>query len=155
VGIRARYFLPFRAAVEAEYRFYTDTWDITGHTGSLTYIHPWRDFIFTVKGRYHDQTGAHFYRDIFSGPGVTNFRGRDKELSPLSSYTLKLKASYSFIDENKGWSIFKKGTINASIDMLTIDYRDFSDIRSGAPVGSEPLYALDANVIQVFLSLWY
>lgn len=155
VGLRARYFLPYRAAIEAEYRFFTDTWDITGHTGSLTYVHPWRDFTFTIKGRYHNQTGAHFYRDLFPRAQATNFRGRDKELSPLTSYTLKLKASYSFIDENKGWSFFKKGSINASIDMLRIEYDDFSDLTAGAPVGSEPLYELEANVIQVFLSLWY
>jgi hypothetical protein len=154
-GIRGRYFLPYRAAIEAEYRFFTDTWDIQGHTASLTYIHPWRNFTFTVKGRYHDQTGAHFYRDIFPRAQATNFRGRDKELSALSSYTLKLKASYSFIDENKGWSFFKKGTINASIDMLSIEYDEFSDLTAGQPVGMEPLYALDANVLQVFISLWY
>jgi len=155
VGIRARYFLPYRAAIEAEYRFYTDTWDINGSTVALTYIHPWRDFTFTVKGRYHNQTGAHFYRDLFPRAQATNFRGRDKELSPLTSYTLKLKASYSFIDVNKGWSFFKKGTINASVDMLSIKYDDFSDLRAGAPIGSEPLYSLDANVFQIFLSLWY
>jgi len=155
VGLRARYFLPYRAAIEAEYRFFTDTWDIQGNTASLTYIHPWGPFTFTVKGRYHDQTGAHFYRDLFAGPQSTNFRGRDKELSELTSYTLKLKASYQLFDENRGWSIFTKGTINASIDMLTIDYHEFSDLRAQAPIGSEPLYALDANVIQIFVSLWY
>lgn len=155
VGLRARYFLPYRAAIEGEYRFFTDTWDITGNTASVTYIQPWKDFIFEVKGRYHDQTGAHFYRDIFAGAGSTNFRGRDKELSPLTSYTLHLKASYKFIDENKGWGVFKKGSISASIDMLTIDYHDFSDLTAGASVGSEPLYALDANVFQVFVSFWY
>lgn len=155
VGVRARYFLPYRAAIEGEYRFFTDTWDIQAHTASLTYIHPWGPFTFTVKGRYHDQTGAHFYRDLFDREQATNFRGRDKELSALTSYTLKLKASYKFIDENRGWSIFKKGTLNASVDMLTVDYHEFSDLTAGAPVGEEPLYALDANVIQFFISLWY
>ena len=56
VGIRARYFLPYRAAIEGEYRYFNDTWDIKGHTAALTYIHPWRDFTFTGKFRYHDQT---------------------------------------------------------------------------------------------------
>ena len=155
IGIRARYFLPYRAAIEGEYRFFTDTWDIVGNTASLKYIHPWGPYTFTVKGRWHDQTGAHFYRDIFSRSNATNFRGRDKELSPLTSYTLTLKASYDFIDVNKGWGIFKKGSINASIDMLTVDYHDFSDLTTGAPLGEEPLYTLDANVFQIFLSLWY
>ena len=155
VGVRARYFLPYRAAIEGELRYFTDTWDIEAHTASLTYVHPWGPFTFTVKGRYHDQDGAHFFRDIFPREQATNFRGRDKELSALTSYTLKLKASYKFIDENKGWSIFKKGSLNASIDMLHVDYHEFSDLTAGAPVGEEPLYSLDANVIQLFVSLWY
>ena len=155
VGVRARYFLPYRAAVELEYRFFTDTWDILGNTVALTYIHPWGPFTFTVKGRYHDQTGAHFYRDLFPRSQATNFRGRDKELSELTSYSLKLKASYQFVDENKGWSFVKKATVTASLDMLSIDYHDFSDLRAGAPIGSEPLYQLDANVFQIFVSFWY
>jgi len=117
VGIRARYFLPYRAAIEGEYRFFTDTWDIESHTASLTYVHPWRDFTFTGKFRYHDQTAAHFYSDLFPRKEATNFRGRDKELSPLTSY--------------------------------------FSDLRAGAVIGEEPLYSLEAAVIQVFFSFWY
>jgi len=155
IGIRARYFLPYRAAVEVEYRFFTDTWDIQSNTVALTYIHPWGPFTFTVRGRYHDQTSAHFYRDLFPRAQATNFRGRDKELSELTSYSLGLKASYQFIDVNRGWSFFKKGSITASIDMLSIDYHDFSDLRAGAPIGSEPLYHLDANVFQIFVSFWY
>ncbi|MEM8814861.1 MAG: DUF3570 domain-containing protein [Pseudomonadota bacterium] len=155
VGIRARYFLPYRAALEAEYRFFVDTWDIESNTISLTYIQPWRNFTFKVKGRYHDQTGAHFYRDLFSRSEATNFRGRDKELSPLQSYVVTLKGSYKFIDENKGWGMFKKATVTASIDMMRFEYEDFRDLRFAAPVGQEPLYQLDANVVQVFVSFWY
>jgi hypothetical protein len=36
-----------------------------------------------------------------------------------------------------------------------VDYHDFSDLRAGAPIGSEPLYSLDANVFQVFFSFFY
>ncbi len=155
IGIRARYFLPYRAALQAEYRFYTDTWDITSNTASLTYIHPLGPWTFEIKGRWHDQTGAHFFQDLFSREQATNFRGRDKELSPLTSYTLRLKASYEFIDPNRGWGMFKKGSVTASLDRLRINYHEFRDLRWGAPVGEEPLYALDANVIQFFVSFWY
>lgn len=155
VGIRARYFLPYRAALEGEYRFFTDTWDIEGHTAALTYVHPWKDFTFTGKFRYHDQTGAHFYRDIFSGPEATNFRGRDKELSPLTSYTFKLKASYNFLNDAQGWGFIKKASVTASIDMLHVDYHDFSDLTARAALGEEPLYKLDANILQIFFSIWY
>jgi hypothetical protein len=155
VGIRARYFLPYRAAIEGEYRFFTDTWDVESHTASLTYIHPWRDFTFTGKFRYHDQTAAHFYSDLFSRAQATNFRGRDKELSPLTSYTFRAKLAYAFLNENKGWGFLKKGSVTASLDVLSVDYHDFSDLRSGALIGEEPLYALDAAVFQVFVSFWY
>ncbi len=155
LGIRGRYFLPYRAALEAEYRYFIDTWDIEGHTVSLTYIQPWKNFIFETKLRWHGQTGASFFRDIFPRSEATNFRGRDKELSPLTSYTLRLKGSYKFIDENKGWGMFKKATVSASIDMMNFQYDEFRDITQGGPPGEEPLYELDAHVIQFFVSFWY
>ena len=153
VGLRAKYYLPYRAALEAQYRFFTDTWDIDGHTASIAYTHPWKDFIFAAKYRWHDQTGAHFYRDIFSRSEATNFRGRDKELSPLTSQTLKFSVAYEFLSNGMGF--LDKGTVNFSYDYLMIDYSDFSDISTGAVLGDEPFYHLDANVIQLFFSFWY
>ena len=155
VGLRAKYFLSYRAALEGEYRFFTDTWDITSHTASVTYTHPMGPWIFSAKFRYHDQTGAHFYRDIFSRSEATNFRGRDKELSPLTSSTFKLGASYEFINDAEGWGFIKKGTVNASYSALTVDYQEFNDLSTPALLGAEPLYVLDADIIQVFFSFWY
>ncbi len=155
VGIRARYFLPWRAAIEGEYRYFIDTWDIESNTVSLSYIQPWRNFTFKLKARYHDQTAAHFYSDLFPRSEATNFRGRDKELSPLQSYAFTLKGTYEFIDQNKGWGMFKKASVTAAIDMLRFEYEDFRDLRVAAPVGEEPLYTMDSNVIQVFVSFWY
>jgi len=156
VGLRARYFLPYRAAIEAEYRYFIDTWDIEGHTGALTYIHPWRDFTFTGKFRYHSQTGAHFYSDLFSRSEATNFRGRDKELSALTSYTFKLKAKYEFLnDDGNNWGFIKKASVSASLHLLHVDYDNFSDLTALQPIGSEPLYKLDADIFQIFFSFWY
>jgi hypothetical protein len=156
IGMRLRYFLPYRAAIEGEYRFFTDTWDIESHTGSLSYIHPWRDFTFTGKFRYHTQTGAHFYCDLFSRSEATNFRGRDKELSPLTSYTFKLQAAYEFLsDDGNDWGFIKKAKVTGSLNLLHVDYDDFSDLRALAPIGSEPLYKLDANIYQIFVTFWY
>lgn len=153
LGLRARYFLPYRAAIQGEYRYFTDTWDIDAHTASVTYIHPWREWTFEAKYRYHDQTGAHFFQDLFSRAQATNFRGRDKELSPMSSHTFRLAASYEFL--SGGWNFLEKGSINLSVDFLQVDYSEFRDISTGAPVGEEPLYALDATVFQLFFSVWY
>jgi Protein of unknown function (DUF3570) len=155
IGLRARYYMPYRAALEGEYRFFTDTWDIQAHTASLTYVHPWGAFTFEGKVRWHTQNSAAFYSDLFPGPEYLNFRGRDKELSELTSYTLHGKVSYDLIDPNKGWGIFKRGTLNFSFDYLLVDYHDFRDLTTGAPVGEEPMYELRANVFQFFVSLWY
>jgi hypothetical protein len=152
-GIRAKYYLPYRAAIELQYRFFNDTWDITGHTVALTYIHPWGDFTFTGKYRWHTQTGAHFFDDLFARSEATNFRGRDKELSPLISQTVRFAVSYEFMEN--GWNFLERGTINFSYDHLMIDYDEFRDIRGGDPVGQEPLYHLAANVFQLFVSFWY
>lgn len=156
LGLRARYFLSYRAAIEGQYRFFTDTWNIKGHTVSLSYIHPWREWTFTGKFRYHDQTGADFYSDLFSRSEATNFRGRDKELSPLTSYTLTLKAAYEFLsNDGDSWGFVKRGTVTASIDRLHIDYHDFSDLTALGTIGNEPLYRLDADIFQLFFSFWY
>ena len=155
LGLRVKYYLAYRAAIEGEYRFFTDTWDISSHTASVTYTQPFGKWTFTGKYRYHDQTGAHFYSDLFPRSEATNFRGRDKELSPLTSHTFRVAASYQFIDESNAWGFVKKGTISASLNVLSIDYSEFTDLREPAPIGEEPLYHLDADVVQLFFSLWY
>ena len=153
LGVRARYHLPYRAAVQAEYRYFIDTWDIESHTASLTYVQPVGDWTFEGKVRYHTQTGAHFFSDLFSRSEATNFRGRDKELSPLSSTTLKFLVTYEFMDDS--WGPIDRGSVTFSIDHLMIDYEEFRDLRGTAPVGEEPLFSMGANVIQLFVSFWY
>lgn len=153
IGIRARYFLPWRAAIQGEYRAFTDTWGIVSNTGALTYVHPWRDWTFEAKYRFHDQTGADFFSDLFSRSEATNFRGRDKELSPLTSTTFKLMATWDFMSD--GWAFIDRGSVTFSYDHLVVDYEEFRDLTTGAVVGDEPLYTLDANVIQIFFSFWY
>jgi nuclear transport factor 2 (NTF2) superfamily protein len=157
IGLRARYFLPYRAAVEGEYRWFTDTWDIDANTVAVSYIHPWGDWTFTGKFRWHDQTSAHFYRDIFARSQETNFRGRDKELSPLTSNTISLQAAYEFIsdDGNVAWGFIRRAKVTASLSMLSVDYHDFSDLTAGEPVGQEPLYQLDADIFQLYVSIFY
>ncbi len=155
LGLRLKYYLPYRAAIEGEYRYFADTWDINSHTASIAYTQPFGKWTFTGKYRFHDQTGAHFYSDLLPRSEATNFRGRDKELSPLTSHTFRVAASYQFIDESNAWGFVKKGSISASLNVLSIDYSEFTDLREPAPIGEEPLYHLDADVIQVFFSLWY
>ena len=71
----------------------------------------------------------------------------------MSSQTFKLSLAYEWLPD--GWGFIDKGTINASLDYLVVDYDDFRDISTGAVLGDEPLYQLEANVFQLFFSFWY
>jgi hypothetical protein len=152
VGIRARYYLPYRAAIQGEYRFFTDTWGILSHTGAISYTHPIGPFTVTGKYRFYTQDQADFYSDLFPRSEATNFRARDKELSQFVSQTFRLKASYELFSD---WSFIEKGSVNLIYDQLLIDYDNFRDLSTGALVGEEPFYTLDANVYQLFFSFWF
>jgi hypothetical protein len=84
---------------------------------------------------------------------TTNRQSRDKELSPLTSQTVRFSAAYEFLSDGMGF--LDKGTVNFSLDHLMIDYKEFRDISTGAALGDEPFYHLDANVLQLFVSFWY
>jgi hypothetical protein len=152
------------------YRFYTDTWGIIGHTGELGYVHPldnakWGgNWIFEGRVRYYTQTGADFYMDIFPRADFANFMARDKELSTYSAITAGVGATYEFKIERFPW--LSKGQINLRYDYMTVDYDDFRDARFslgsfGVPPadpfdpGTEPLYKLNANIIQLYISAFF
>lgn len=152
-ALRTKYYLPYRAALHGEYRYFEDTWNIKAHTFELGYTHPWRDkWIFKAKYRYYTQDKADFYQDLFDRAGQTNFRARDKELSTFNSHTLGVAASYEFL---RGWGMLERGTLNLSYDHIMFSYDDFRDLTVTAPVGQEPLYSFDADVFQFYLSVWY
>jgi hypothetical protein len=56
-----------------------------------------------------------------------------------------------------GISWLSKNTINVRADHLLIDYSDYRDalLAEEDGPGREPLYKLNANIFQVFVSIWY
>lgn len=159
-SIRTRYYMPWRAALHGEYRFFSDTWGIAAHTGQLGYTHPTQsgwDIDFHV--RYYTQTQADFYSDLFARPNQQNFLARDKELSTFTSSSIRLGGTYTLFEN--GWSLFEKGTVNIFLDHMRFDYDNFTDLTVHfddsiviAP-GTEPLYSFSANVVQFFVSVWF
>ena len=110
----------------------------------------------------YSQGNADFYRDLFDRPNQQNFLARDKELSTFTSQALSLGATYDFLPN--GWRFIKKGTLNIFYDRIQFDYDDFRDARfaqlpttdpSFHAAGTEPLYSFGANVIQMFVSVWF
>lgn len=155
LAIRARWYLPYRAALEGDYRFYTDTWDIRGQTAEITYTHPLDDeWTFDVHYRFYTQNSADFYSDLYPRENFQNFLARDKELASMSSNTLGFGVAWAF---KPGWAAFlSKASVNLRYDRIMFDYDDFRDLRvTGVAPGTEPLYSFDADVIRLFFSGWF
>jgi hypothetical protein len=159
---RAKYYLPYRAAAAVSYRYYTDTWGIHGNTVELTYTQPISNlWIIEGRVRHYSQNHADFYSDIFPYAGYQNFEGRDKNLAAQTNNTYGVKATYAFLPE--GWKVFKRGTVTLDVSRIQFKYGDFRDIKDfndtpaggSYPAGMEPLYAFDAMVYQVYLSMFF
>ncbi len=154
VAINARFFLPYRAAVHGEYRYYTDTWGIDANTVSLGYTHPWgKRWIFEAGYRWYDQSAADFYSDLFPRADAQNFLARDKELSTFTSHMFSLGATYEL--PSIGWDRIQRSTVNLFYDRINYQYDDFRDIRTGGAPGTEELYSFDADVFRLFISGWF
>ncbi|MEO6079385.1 MAG: DUF3570 domain-containing protein [Steroidobacteraceae bacterium] len=154
---RLKYYLPWRATVEGQYRYYTDTWGINAHTTGIEYTQPLGRWVLSGSYRFYRQNAANFFSDLFPFANSQNFMARDKETSGLSSDTLGIRASYQFPVSWASW--LKKGTANLHFTHMMVDYAQFRDLRNfppGSPnPGTEPLYSLEANIIQFFVSFWF
>lgn len=139
-----KYLLP-RSSVRFEYRYFWDTWDIAANTAEIAFTTdmsaPW---LMELRYRYYAQNSASFYSDNFTQ--LQNFMARDKELSTFKSHALGGKLTYTFQSHP---SFVNKSTLNMTVDHLTFNYDDFTDVRTQSP------YAFDANVVQLFLSVWF
>jgi hypothetical protein len=94
IAARLKYYLPWRAALEGGYRFYTDSWGIDAHTASVDYTHPmWGKWVFSGRYRFYTQTGADFYSDLFPNANYQNFMARDKETASFCAISLGVGAS--------------------------------------------------------------
>jgi Protein of unknown function (DUF3570) len=151
-----KYYLPYRAALTGQYRFFRDTWGILAHTVELDYTHPvWKHWIFDGSLRYYRQGAADFYSDLFPRADYQNFMGRDRELAAFHSYTLGAGASYQFMVPGVHW--ITKSSASVRVDHLMVDYSDFRNalLAGTYGAGNEPLYKLNANIFQVFVSIWF
>ncbi|MBI3545922.1 MAG: DUF3570 domain-containing protein [Gammaproteobacteria bacterium] len=145
LALRTFFYMQPHSSLRFEYRYFWDTWDIAADTWEAaynTYISkPW---LMELRYRYYTQNNASFYSDNFTQ--LQNYMARDKELSTFKSHTLGGKLTYVFQSRP---SFLTKSTINVAYDHIAFKYADFSDVRTGAP------YSFSANVVQLFLSIWY
>jgi hypothetical protein len=158
LGLDYKYFLPWRAAADLQFRYFTDTWQIRSETAQIGYSQPWRNWTFDGSLRFYTQTHASFYSDLFSAADQQNFESRNRELSAFNSYTIGAGAAYEFKVPHVSW--INKSTANFRVDHLIFDYKDFRNAllinpTDGIEAGAEPLYRVQINVMQLFLSVYY
>ncbi len=155
LALRARWYLPYRAALQADYRFYSDTWDINASTAEVAYTHPLDDaWTFDVHFRFYTQNAAEFYSDLFPREDFQNFLARDKELAAMQSQSLGFGVAYEF--KPGRIEFLGKAAVNLKYDHIRFEYDDFRDLRTtGVAAGTEPLYQFDADVIRLFFSGWF
>jgi hypothetical protein len=155
LAVRSRYYLPYRAALSGEYRFFDDSWGINAHNLEVGYIQPLESgWILEANIRYYTQSAADFYSDLFPRMNAQNFMARDKELSDFRSYSVGFTLGYDLLAN--GWHFIDSGSVNLSYEHIWYDYNDFRDLRDVASVpGTEPLYSFSADVALLYLSLWF
>jgi hypothetical protein len=154
-SIQLKYYLPWRAALTGQYRFFRDTWGVVANNIEADYTWPWRHWVFDGMARWYTQTHADFYSDLFPYANYQNFMARDRELASFTDWTLGAGASYQFNVPGAPW--ISKSTANVRYDHLLIDYKDFRNalLASQYGAGNEPLYKLNANIFQIFVSIWF
>jgi len=155
IAVRARYFLPYRAALHTEYRIFQDSWGIKSNNIEIGYTHPFADdWEAEAHFRTYAQTQANFYSDLFPYSNAQNFLARDKELSTYNNFTIGFGLSYEFAKGEGG--IIDKASVNFKLDYIQFNYKNFRDARlTNLTPGTEPLYQFNATVMQLFLSVWF
>jgi Protein of unknown function (DUF3570) len=158
LGLDYKYYLPWRAGLDLQYRYFEDTWGIRAHTAQVGYTQAWRNWTFDTSFRFYTQTHADFYSDLFASANQQNFMSRDRELSSFNSYTVGAGAAYQFHIPYATW--ISKSTANLRFDHFMFDYKDFRDAllidpSKGVAAGTEPLYSVQINVMQAFFSIYY
>lgn len=154
-ALRANYFLPYRAALKFEYKYYEDSWDIKANTYKIGYTQPFGEKWFVdVHYRVYQQDEASFYYDIIPVGGEQTYQGRDKELSTFSSQGIGVGVSYEFL--KNGWWKLDKGSVSFGYERIDFDYDNFSDCVEQLGT-SNPCrkFAFAADVVEVFFSVWY
>jgi len=157
-ALRARYFLPYNAAIYASARLFADTWGIKANTYTVGYSQSIADnWLVDFHVRFYAQDQADFYQDMFARKDQYNFMARDKEMSTFNDVTIGIKGRYVFKFAHTSWA--KASSVNLSVDHIQFDYDNFNNVlnqpESGGAVGSESLYGFSATVVRFYVSLWY
>jgi hypothetical protein len=145
VSLRTQYYLPYRASVQADVRFFSDTWGIRATQWGLGYNHAIQDaWIVETHIRHYQQDKADFYADIFPYKDFQTHMARDKELSTYTNNSFGLGVSYEI---GRGViPLIDRFQFSLLMDFMKFDYEDFRNELDPSPAGQEEFYSFDATV---------
>lgn len=150
VSLSAIKYWDYGASSYIKYRFYTDSWDITGHTAEIGYSQYFGSkWLADLYVRHYKQNGASFYANNFETE--QNYMARDKELSDFTSNTIGAKVSYKLFDRYK---ILDAATLNLAYDLLRFDYDGYTK-RNPATDAGQGNYSFNAYTLQAFFAVKY
>jgi hypothetical protein len=128
-------------ALRGDYRYFWDNWEIKAHTFELGAARRFGDrWLVDGYGRYTSQDKALFYFD--NAASETLYVSRNRQLSTYDTIGLGAKASWTWLRQPGRYEV----RVNGAVERTRFDFKDFTDLRSGA------LYSYEATVLQVFLS---
>ncbi len=156
IALKLKYYLPWRGAVSAQYRYFYDTWKVSGSTTELAYSQPLRHDAVVVDFTYrHYQQGhASFYSDMFSAPNQQNYMARERMLAAQTNDAIGLAVSFDLYKSKHRFLHKLSGAVHYDYAMYKLkDFRDTS--LQGFAMGNEPLYDYNANVVQATLTAWF
>ncbi|MBL4868221.1 MAG: DUF3570 domain-containing protein [Pseudomonadales bacterium] len=143
VSFTNRLFFHPRSVAVLNYRYFTDSWDISSHTFSLTHIKPVNPlWDVDLHYRFYRQNAASFFFDNADQSYL--YLTRDKIVSQYNQHTFGVILSYVW-----GKSLSKKldnVTLNASFDFMRFTYDGYTNIATGE------VYGFDAYSIQVYIA---
>jgi hypothetical protein len=146
--LRLAYAFPeAHASTQGMLRFYEDSWAVRAVTGDVA-LHKYvgESILFSVRGHYHLQSGASFYRGAndlrILGPTGQYWTG-DRELSPMSNYLLGGKFAYLRRPGRDKSSWFVEMELDAKYELLLYQ------LEKDAPNANRPY----AHIVQGAFSL--
>ena len=129
-GVNLKYIRMFgdNLSFKANYRFYTDDWDVTSHTIEHdVYYALNKDLTFGAGFRIYTQSEANFYnqnKDFFSNE---EFASSDERLSKFDAVTYKASVDYAYSKEmsvNLGAEFYSQSTgLDATLFTTGLKYR--------------------------------
>ena len=130
-----------RDAMHASYRYYTDTWDIKGHTLELGYSRYFQEtWLADTYLRYYTQSGASFYSD--NAQSETLYVSRNRQLSTFDNAAIGAKVSWLWRKEPGKYEV----KLNGAYEFVHFKFKDFTDLRTGDK------YAYSASILQLYVT---